>query len=80
MVVHEGRDEVHRLSRVAKEILDLADGSSPGAIVGELIQRYPSAALNVLTRDVDRILQELIGKGLVVSSEALRPSADLTVE
>ena len=80
MVVHEGRDEVHRLSRVAGEILDLADGSSPDAIVGELIQRYPSTARDVLARDVDRILNELSTKGLVVCSESQQPSPDLAPE
>ena len=65
MVVHEARDEVHRLSRVAREIFELAAGSSSESIVEAMIARYPETDADEIRGDVDRTLEALVAKGLL---------------
>ncbi len=70
MVVHVGRDEIHKLNQSAGAIMDLCRGRTASELVHEMHGIYPGAPIEQVQADVLGTLADLLEKGVLRASEA----------
>lgn len=68
-IYDKDRDNVTVLNDSASEIWRLCDGRAGNAIVDELARRY-KADRDEIQRDVESVLEQLAGSGLLVAVDA----------